>query len=334
MMIHQVRRSRKLPPLLFLLAVIVSGAASLTWLFPKDLLNKQLRIAVVIKSTEPSMEFWQVLSDGVRTAAKEFEVRADIVGPGTESDVNGEIAILEKLIRDKPDAIVMAASDYNRLVPVARQIASAGIKLVTIDSGINSELPQSFIATDNAEAGKKAAQAMVEYAGTDAKVAIISFVQGTATQIDREQGVRSYLQAYPGIRILGTYYSDGMEEKAFETTKTLLTGNRDLKAIVGLNETSTVGAGRAIRQLGLTGKVQLIGFDSSIDEIKLLEEGIMQATVVQKPFNMGYLGVKTAVQELRGERVPKRINTGSVVITKANMYAEQNQKLLFPFVEK
>jgi ribose transport system substrate-binding protein len=321
----------------FIIAILV-----LTFLFvvykglsvlPGNLNKQKYEITVVIKSMEPSMEFWQVLIDGVEVAAKEFDVNVTVTGPPNESDIDEQIRIIDEAIKAQPDAIVMAATDYNRLVPAALTAKKNGISLITIDSGINSEVADSFIATDNFEAGRKAGKAMADNLEDNAKVAIISFVQGTATQIDRESGVLASLEE-AGITVMGTYYSDGVEGKAYQITKELSEKHDDLRGIVGLNETSTVGAGKAIRDLGLAGQIQLIGFDSSINEVKLLEEGVMQATIVQKPFNMGYLGIKTAVEALRKERIPDIIDTGSVIITKDNMYMDENQKLLFPFVEK
>lgn len=300
---------------------------------PGNMAKEKYDVTVVIKSMEPSMEFWQVLVDGVQVAAKEFDVNVTVTGPPNESAIDEQIRIVDAAIEARPDAIVMAATDYNRLVPTALAAKKKGISLITIDSGINSEVSDSFIATDNFEAGKKAGMAMANLLEANDKVAIISFVQGTATQIDRERGVLASLEDV-GIIVIGTYYSDGVEEKAYRITKELSEKHGDLRGIVGLNETSTVGAGKAIRDLGLAGHIQLIGFDSSINEVKLLEEGVMQATIVQRPFNMGYLGIKTAVQVLRKERIPNMIDTGSVVITKQNMYTDENQKLLFPFVEK
>ncbi|WP_313996846.1 substrate-binding domain-containing protein [uncultured Paenibacillus sp.] len=294
------------------------------------------RITVIIKSQTQSMEFWEVLSDGVEVAAREFDVDVDIVGPDRETQIERQIELVEQALRDKPDAVVMAATDYNRLVPYAERVDAAGIPVLTVDSALNSDVTRSFIATDNMEAGRKVGMKMAELAGDRprSKIAIISFVRGTSSQIDRELGVRAVLEDDERFEIVGTYYSDGDEEKAYETTKQLLLKHTDLTGIVGLNEPSSVGAGRAIKELGAVGRITLVGFDSSIDEVKLLEEGVMQATVVQRPFNMGYLGVKTAVEVLRGVKVPKRIDTGSVVITKDNIYEEENQKLLFPFVER
>lgn len=321
-------RKGKRVGLLLLLAVLIS-----VLIFTLQYRSGRIHVIVVVKSLEESIEFWRVLSDGVDAAAKELGVDAEITGPASESDIDGQIAVLEQAIRKRPDAIVMAATDYNRLVPVADDIIKAGIRLISIDSAVNSGAAQSFIATDNIEAGKKAGEEMVRFAKSG-KIAIMSYVQGTGTQIDRERGVRMRLEKEPGMTVVGTYYSDGVEQKAYDNTKRLLRDVPDLAGIVGLNETSTVGTGKAIKELGLAGKVSLVGFDSSINEVKLLEAGVIQATVVQKPFNMGYIGVKTAVDAVRGRKVPERMDTGSVVIDKTNMYTSENQKLLFPFVGK
>jgi ribose transport system substrate-binding protein len=320
--------------LLLLTAIAAIAAVSYGIQAYRDKVPKSPKITVVTKTTAKSLEFWQVLKDGVNVAAKEFDARVSIVGPNNETDVDDQIALLERVIRDRPDAVVMAATDFNRLVPVAKRIEAAGIPLISIDSGLNSDIPRSFIATDNVEAGRKAGRILAKLAGDRGKVAIISFVRGTASQIDRERGVRSIFEAASGFDIIGTYYSDGVEKKAYETTMELLGEHRDLAGIVCLNEPASVGAGRAVKELGLAGKITLVGFDSSINEVRLLEEGVMQATVVQRPFNMGYLGVKTAIDVLKGDKVAERIDTGSVVITKQNMYEDENQKLLFPFVER
>ncbi len=318
--------------LMLIITFVFVGYKGLGFL-PGNIMKHKYEITVVIKSMEPSMEFWQVLIDGVEVAAKEFDVDVTVTGPPNESEIDEQIRLIDEAINARPDAIVMAATDYNRLVPVALAAKKSGISLISIDSGINSDVADSFIATNNFEAGRKAGRAMADQLEANAKVAIISFVQGTATQIDREGGVLASLEE-AGITVMGTYYSDGVEEKAYQITKELSEKHNDLRGIVGLNETSTVGAGKAIRDLGLAGQIQLVGFDSSINEVKLLEEGVMQATVVQKPFNMGYLGIKTAVEALNKQRVPEIIDTGSVIITKDNMYMDENQKLLFPFVEK
>jgi ribose transport system substrate-binding protein len=316
--------------LLLLISVLILGYAVYQWSEEEPGPKK---IIVGVKALD-EIEFWRVLIEGVNTASREFGVDVSVVGPSQEIEVDLQIQLLEEAIKQKPDAIVMAAGDYNRLVPVAESIRKADIPLIMIDSAVNGDYAQSLIATDNVNAGQKAGKELSSLLPADAKVAIVSFVQGTSTQIEREQGVRSILESRSGTEIVGTYYSEGKEERAYEITKKLLLERHDLNGIVGLNEPSTVGAGRAIRELALGGKVKLVGFDSSVKEVKLLEEGVLQSTIVQKPFNIGYLGIKTAVSIIEGDKVSRNVYTDSVVINKDNMYTEENQKLLFPFVEE
>lgn len=296
--------------------------------------DQNTRIVIVFKSLDEGMEFWEVVKAGIDVAAKEFGVKVEIVGAKFERDISGQIEVLEKVIEEKPDAVVLAASDYNELVPIAQKVKKAGIKLVTIDSGINSDLPESFIATDNVQAGRKAGEELARIIDKNSEAVVISHVKGSATAIEREKGVREGLAGNFTGKVYDTLFCDNNQEKAYTITKELLMTKPGIKGIACLNETSTIGAAKAIKEMGLSGKVKLVGFDNSIDEIKLIEEGEIQATIVQNPFNMGYRGIEMAVKSLKGQKISKRIDTGSVIVTKNNMYTSENQKLLFPFVDK
>jgi len=294
--------------------------------------NRTLHVIVVVKSIDPSAEYWQTVKDGVTAAAKEFNVDTKFEGTTSESDVDGQIKILDAAIKTKPDAIVMAADDDNRLIPEAEKIRRDGIKLITIDSGINSNISQSFIATDNVSAAKKEGQVLNSIMTKGKQIAIMSYVGYSLSAVEREQGLELGLSKANKDEIIGTYYSESSDAKAYQITKQLLESHPEIGGIAGLNEESTTGAAMAIVQMGLGGKVKIVGFDSSLEEIKYIEMGVIQATVVQEPFNMGYLGIKTAVQIIDGEKYSKKINTDSQLITKENMFTYENQRLLFPFV--
>ncbi len=296
--------------------------------------ERQSPIYFVPKTVDKSIQFWQVMNQGVFTAAKEYNIEVKEIGTETETDVEGQIRLLENAIKEKPKAIILAASDYNRIVPTAQEIIRAGIKLITVDSDLNGGISSSFIATDNYEAGKKAGTAMRSLVGPEAKIVVLSFIKGSSTAIDREKGVRDSLKAYDGIHLSQTYFSDGSVEKAYLIAKNLLQNDASIDGVISLNEPTVAGAAKAIQEAGAASRVKLIGFDSSMDEVAYLEEGVLQATVVQKPFNMGYLAVKTAIEAYNGEKIERRIDTGSKVITKENMYESENQKLLIPFEEK
>ncbi|WP_339796009.1 substrate-binding domain-containing protein [Paenibacillus sp. FSL R5-0744] len=302
-------------------------------MFMNDLDPKVRTIIYVPKTIDTSIEFWEVMKQGVATAAKEFGADVHTVGTDTELDVDKQIQLLEQAIEEKPDAIILAATDYYRLVPVAEQIKAAGITLITVDSGLNGGVSESFIATDNYEAGRKAAQKLIENIQSDDQVAIMNFVQGSATAIEREKGVRDALSQNGVNLVQDTLYSNGSSKKAYQLTVDLLKNQSQLKGIIGLNEPSTLGAGLAIMDMGLKSKVKLVGFDNSSSEVQLLENETMLGTVIQKPFTMGYLAVKTALEVVSGHKVAPVMDTGSEFITKENMYTSENEKLMFPFIE-
>ncbi|HUX11771.1 MAG TPA: substrate-binding domain-containing protein [Spirochaetia bacterium] len=289
-------------------------------------------VYVVLKATGQSMEFWQIVRAGIQVAATEYDIEPKIVGPEWEKDVDKQIEILGQVIKKKPDAILLAASDYKRLVPLAEKAVKEGITIVTLDSALDSDAPVSFVATDNVAAGRKAGAEIAGLVPHGRPIAIISHIRGVATAIDREKGVRDALSDAGRSAPVGTFYSENDFDIAYRETKKLLAEYPNLGGIVALNENSAIGTGRALRDAGAAGRVKLVGFDNSQEEIEFLEDGVVQALIVQKPFNMGYLGIRTVVQALRGEKVPRVIHTESVLVRKEDMFTPENQKLLFPIL--
>ena len=157
---------------------------------------------------------------------------------------------------------------------------------------------------------------------------IMSYVQGASTAIDRESGVRNFLQGK--VQIKGTAYSSGEPDIAYQQAIQFLRTDMDLKGIVALNDPTTIGAARALSESGREKDVVLIGFDNSQTILEYVEAGVVRDTVVQRPFNMGYLGIKVALDLIRGNNVEPFIDTGSQVINRQNMLLPENQQLLFP----
>jgi ribose transport system substrate-binding protein len=291
-------------------------------------------VFVVLKTTGRHMEFWQIVRAGIQAAATEFDVEPVIVGPRWERDVERQIEIFSNVIEQNPDAVLLAASDYNRLVPLAEKAAEQGITIVTLDSALNSDVPVSFVATDNVAAGIKAGREIDRLVPSGKQVALVSHIRGVATAIDREDGVRRALETRLPEEVLGTFYSQNDHDRAYEIVVELVEKYSNLGGIVAMNENSTVGAGRALRDLGLSDRIHLVGFDNSQEEIEFLEDGVVEALVVQKPFNMGYLGIRTLVAAIRGREVEPVIHTDAVLVRRESMYTEENQKLLFPLVQQ
>jgi ribose transport system substrate-binding protein len=322
---------------IFLLAASVLAAVILTFLYTGNRLfspgPEAPRKAVVIFKTVDfkSWPFWTNVRDGTVSAARDFNLDVSIRGPTEESDIQGQIRIVREAMEEKPAAIVLAAADYNLLVPLVLEIKRRGIPLVCIDSFVNSDAVDVRIGTDSYEGGLKCGAALMRYVRPGDTVAVMSYVKGSSTAIDRESGARDYLRGK--VKLLDTLYSDSDADTAYTQATRLIAHTPELRGIVALNDPTAQGAGRALGESGKAGSIALIGFDNSFLVLKYVERGVIRDTVVQKPFNMGYLGIKAARELINGGHPPRFINTGSIDISRRNMFQPENQKLLFPVAE-
>ncbi|MCS6861776.1 MAG: ABC transporter substrate-binding protein [Abditibacteriales bacterium] len=289
-------------------------------------------IAVVPKGV--THDFWLTVRAGAEKAGAEEKVTIRWNGPQEETRVKEQIDLIEDFINKGVSAIVMAACDKDALVPTVRKARAKGIPVVTIDSGINApdlEEDVPLIATDNIEGARKAARTLAELIHHRGKVGLIPFIKGAATSDQREKGFVEELKNYPHIKLVSTLYSNSNIEEAMKKTEDMLTAHPDLDGIFACNEPGVIGAARVLEQRGLAGKVKLVGFDASQDEITALQKGTVQALIVQNPFKMGYEGVKAAVLLMAKEELPQpRIDTGVAVVTRENLNEPNVVKLVDP----
>ncbi|MFZ5516127.1 MAG: ABC transporter substrate-binding protein [Candidatus Zhuqueibacterota bacterium] len=272
--------------------------------------------------------FWTTVKAGADSAGKEFG--ADVIwkGPTQETDIASQIAIVEDYINKGIDAIVLAACDAQGLIPVIQQAAEKNIPIITIDSGVDSDIPKSFIATDNSVAAQKGAQALARLIGEQGKVACIPFVPGAATSNWREQGFVEEIKKYPNIELLPIRYSQSEVAVGMAVTEDILTGHPDIKGIFAANEAGTIGVVQALKTKNKLGQVKVVGFDAAPNEVEALTSGSLDALIVQDPFKMGYEGVKSAVAVLNGQHIPERIDTGVYVVTRDNLNQPEIVRLL------
>ncbi|MBN2288607.1 MAG: ABC transporter substrate-binding protein [Candidatus Glassbacteria bacterium] len=292
--------------------------------------GREAGIKVLVSPKGLTHNFWLTVKAGADSAGKELGVDVIWKGPTLETDIAGQIAIVEDYLNKHVDAIVLAACDAKALIPVVEEADRRGIPVITIDSGLDSDIPLSFVASDNVIAAGKAADVLAELIGYRGEVACIPFIPGAETSIWRETGFREALEKYPDITLAAVQYSQADVATGMAVTENILTAQPGLKGIFAANEAGAIGAAQAVAARNLQGKVKLVGFDASPNEIEALRSGVIQALIVQNPFAMGYLGVSSAVGALQGKPVEKRIDTGVTVITMDNFSEPQIQKVLYP----
>lgn len=294
--------------------------------------EESIDIICIMKVNDQKNGFWRTLSDGAEMAANEYGANIKIIGPNDEIDIEFQNKLIEESIAKKPDAIILAAADNEKTLPEALKIKKAGIKLIVVDSGLKENIEDTYIATDNYKAGLCIGRMLDKYLDEGDKVGIVNFVENSKPGIERELGVRAAFEKNKNI-VLDTVYCNSNPDTAKDLTIKMIKENPDITAIAALNQYSTEGAARAVRELGFKDKIKIVGMDNSKEQIKYLEDQTIAGLVVQKPLNMGYLGVEKAVELISGKPVPDKIDSGLLMVTKDNMYTGMYQKVLFPFME-
>lgn len=291
--------------------------------------GEQKYVAVISKGYQH--EFWKTVEKGAMKAGEEANLKVTFEGPDNETMVDKQIEMVENAITKKADVIMLAPLDNKALLPVVQKAEEKGIPVITFDSNLNSDIQKSFIATDNKVAGSIAAKETAKLIGNEGEVAIVAHNEGTSTAQERRDGFKEEIEKnYSNIKIVSIQYSDGDHAKALSKSTDIMTSNPNLKAIYATNEGAAIGVATAVKEKGNADKIKVVGFDSSDQEIKFLEEGIITGFVVQNPYNMGYLGVKAASDLLNDKTIEKRIDTGATYVDKNNMNNDDIQKLLYP----
>ncbi len=244
--------------------------------------------------------------------------------------------MVEGFISQAISGIVLAPLDDRALIRPVEEAKGAGIPTVIIDSGLQSDQIVSFVATDNFKGGTLAADRLGELLGGKGKVLMLRYQEGSASTEQREAGFMQEMKAkFPGIEVVSSnQYAGPTRDTAKAASENLLNrfGN-DIQGVFTPNESSTTGMLLALQDMKLAGKVVFVGFDSSPSFIEAMRNKQMHGTVLQSPFNMGYLGVKTMVEHLLGKPVEKRIDTGVGLVTPDNLDDPKIKELLQPPVK-
>jgi len=301
--------------------------------------GKKFTVAVIPKGT--THEFWKSIHAGADKAARDLAaqgVNVEVIwkGPLREDEREAQIQVVEGFISQGISGIVLAPLDDRALIRPVEEAKRAGIPTVIIDSGLQTDQIVSFVATDNFKGGTLAADRMGELLGGKGKILMLRYQEGSASTEQREAGFMQQIKSkFPGIEVVSSnQFAGPTRDTAKAASENLL--NRfgtDVQGIFTPNESSTTGMLLALQDMKLAGKVSFVGFDSSQSFVDAMRNKQMDGTVLQSPFNMGYLGVKTMVEHLSGKPVEKRIDTGVALVTPDNLDDPKIKELLRPPVQ-
>jgi ribose transport system substrate-binding protein len=280
--------------------------------------NGKIRITLI--TMDSVNEHWIKLRNGAEDKARELgNVELTFNAPPGKTDASIQLQMVEDAITKQAQVIMLAPLHADALIPGIEKAHRAGIKIVLVDAGANTDQYDTFLATDNGAAARTAADTLAQLIGGKGKIAIMNAQAGAGTTMTRENEFKDQIaKKYPGITIVGTQYSDGDKTKALNYGLDFMTANPDLVGFYGCNEDSSIGVANAVNQVGKAGIVKVVGFDWTADTKTMIKNGVMQASMVQNPYTMGYEGVQAAVDLLAGKPVPRLTDTGVTVATKEN----------------
>lgn len=319
-----MRRSRLAAVCVLISALLLGGCGAAA-------ATEQHTVALVAKSTQT--EFWLSVFAGAEAAATEYNLKLTITGPETEEDYEAQNRMVADAVAAGAEALVFSAIDYENNASAIDDAARAGVKIVAIDSSVASEMVSTYIGTDNYAAGRMAAQAALERVEGELTVGIVNYDISSANGQEREHGAVDLLQESGRAEVAAVINTLAEAGQAKEDTEAMLAEHPEINVLLAFNEPTSVGAAEAVSALGLSESVFLVGFDSNVVTVDGLQEGSVDALVVQNPYAMGYLGVESACKLLagQGDSLEKTVDTSTQVVDRENIFTMDSQKALFAF---
>ena len=289
------------------------------------------RVAIVAKSTRT--EFWLSVFAGAEAAATEYNIELSITGPETEEDYETQNRMVADAVADGAEALVFSAIDYENNAAAIDAAAESGVRIVAIDSNVDSGAVQTYIGTDNYAAGQMAAQAALDGVEEQLTVGIVNYDVSSANGQERERGAVDAFEQSGRARVAAVINTLAEAARAQADTAAMLAEHPEINVLLAFNEPTSVGAADAVEGMGLAEEVFLVGFDSNVATIDGLQDGTVDALIVQNPYAMGYLGVESAYRLLSGQggSPEATVDTSTRIVNRDNMFTMDSQKALFAF---
>lgn len=288
-------------------------------------------VAVVAKSTET--EFWKAVFAGAEAAAAEYNLDLTIVGPETEEDFEAQNELVADMVDAGAEALVFSAIDYEGNAAAIDAASARGVRIVVIDSAVNSPAVVTYIGTDNYAAGAMAAEAALQSTDGRLSVGLVNYDINSANGQLREQGARDALAQSGRAEVAAVINTVAEAGTTRLDTLAMLDAHPEINVLIAFNEPTSVGAARALDERALGDTVALVGFDSNVETIDGLQNGLVDALIVQNTYAMGYLGVESAYRLLTGQEstVQRTVDTATRIVDLETMFTDDGQKALFPF---
>ena len=276
----------------------------------------KVEISVVLKTL--ASEYWGYVKNGCDAAAEELGITVTVVGPDAESNIDGQVAMIQEQIAAGCDAIVCAPNDAAAAQNALKPAIEAGIPVLAVDTNVGIEGQTCFVGTSNVDAAKEGGLWAAEQLGEGAKAVIIYGQEGDNTSNMRREGYEAACKE-KGIEVLAALSGQNTTDGATKTMEDLLSAHPgEIDVVFCHNDDTAIGAMNACKSAGVS-DILIVGFDGNKSAVDLILAGeLVQATVAQQPYAMGYEVVKAAYAAIQGQKVDAVISAPVKVVTKEN----------------
>ena len=303
-----------------LAAVAACGSGEGTGAKTQDGAAKAPRTSISAVLTALNSDYWHMVESGIKKGGKAFDADVSITATTSESDVTGQISMIEDQITAGAHALIIAPADTKAILPVLRKARDKNIKVVLIDMDLdpqNRSLRASFIGTSEYQAGQEVGKYVVEHF-KPTEIAIIRGLAGIPAHDARANGMRDVV-VRSGFAVVTEQPADSERGKAVNVAENILESSPNVKLIYATNDEMALGAYQAVEGKKRRNDVFVIGFDGSPDAVKSIKDGKLGATLAQQPVQMGYLAVEALTRIAAGAPVESEINTPTKMVDKANV---------------
>jgi ribose transport system substrate-binding protein len=273
--------------------------------------------------------FYTTVSCGAAAEAKALGMKYSYQGSPTFA-VSNQTTVVNAVLATKPAAIMISLTDPQAMIAPLVAAQKQGVKIVAIDGDLNDK---SVLVTDIESNGVKggylAGMQLAKLIGGKGSVLAIDNAAGSPVSEERSNGFAQAIKKYPKIKYLGIKYSNNETAQAASIASTTSTTNSSLAGIFSLETNNTEGAITGLRESGKTGKVKLVGYDSSAPIVAALKDGALQGDVVQYPLLEGKLGVEAAAAAITGKKVARYQTPPFVFATPKNVNSAKVQQYLY-----
>lgn len=267
------------------------------------------KVGLVMKTlTNP---FFIEMEKGARRAEKELGVDLVVKTAAQETSIEQQIQIVEDLIAAKVDAIVIAPGDSQRLVPVLKKAADAGIKLVNIDNRLDPAAikeaglaPVPFISVDNDKAAYGSARFIADGAKPGTQAAILEGIRSADNARQRMEGAKRAFAENKSIKLVASESANWKIDEGYAVAKQIFAAHPEVRLVFAANDMMALGVIKYLQE-SKRGQVKVAAYDALAEAVAEVKAGRLAATVDQQAAEQGFQGVALAVRRLKGESVPE-----------------------------